>query len=329
LREIGGAGGKQLIPQSMKNETTYQLVTDRIIARLNAGTIPWLHFARAPLSRPKNLVTKKAYRGINVFLLSGTKFGSPWWLTYKQASGLGGNVIKGEKSEMVVFWKILSVEDKDPDKLKRIPMLRHYRVFNAEQCEGIEYSKEPEQDHRDAEPVESAEAIVNAMPSPPKIVIDRVPRAYYSPAEDVVHVTERSACVSNAAYYDILFHELVHATGHKSRLNRMDGEPWHSRGSKYYATEELIAEMGAAMLCAEAGMFQEILENSAAYIAGWLSKIGSDNQLVVHAAGKSQKAADWILNRQYAEPAVEIEVPVVADHVMTAGTSSGRLYGQM
>jgi antirestriction protein ArdC len=295
----------------MKNDTTYQLVTDRIIEKLKSGTIPWLHFARAPLSRPKNLVTKKPYRGINVFLLSGSKFGSPWWLTYRQARGLGGNVRKGEKSEIVVFWKILSVEDKDPEKIKRIPMLRHYRVFNAEQCDGIEYPAEDNQNPIEAEPSEAAEAIISAMPAPPKIVIDQVPRAYYFPAEDTIHMTERSACVSNSAYYAALFHELIHSTGHKSRLNRMEGGV---RGLPKYAAEELVAEMGSAMLCAESGMFMEILDNSAAYIAGWLSALGSDNQLVVQASGKSQKAADWILNRQYAEPVADTE----DRHLMTA-----------
>jgi antirestriction protein ArdC len=259
-------------------QATYQLVTDRIIAKLEAGTIPWKHFASSPLAEPKNLVSKKAYSGINRLLLSGTKYNSEYWLTYKQAADLGGNVKRGEKSEMVVFWKFLDVEDKDAQpgeissKAKQIPFLRHYSLFNVEQCEGIDYAKLADQSPRESDPIESAEAIVENMPNRPRLVIDQTPKAYYSPSEDFVHMTERSACVSDSAYYDTFFHELTHATGHKSRLNRMEGDSaWHRFGSKPYANEELVAE-------------------------NWLTKLANDNKLVVHAAGKAQKACDFILN---------------------------------
>jgi antirestriction protein ArdC len=281
---------------------TYTIVTDRIIAKLQSGTIPWKHFASSPLAEPKNLVSKKPYRGINHFLLSGSKYASEFWLTYKQAQDLGGHVKQGEKAELVVFWKFLTYEDtnKQPGefshKEKQVPMLRHYHVFNVEQCEGIDYAKLAEQTPRESNPIESAEAIVATMPNLPRLVIDGTPKAYYSPAQDFVHMTQRSACVSDSAYYDTLFHELTHATGHQSRLDRMEHDTaWCRFGSKPYANEELVAEMGAAMLCAESGIFQETEENSAAYIANWLSKLESDHRLVVHAAGKAQRAADWIL----------------------------------
>lgn len=281
----------------MKSDT-YQLVTDRIIAKLKAGAVPWKHFAASPLAEPKNLISKKPYRGINHFLLSGSKYGSEFWLTYKQAQDLGGHVKKGEKAEFVVFWKFLDVEDKDTGETKQIPFLRHYSVFNVQQCEGIDYTKLIESVERISDPIESAERIIEGMPNRPRLVVDQTPRAYYSPGEDFVHMTERSACVSDSAYYDTLFHELTHATGHKSRLNRMEGDTaWCRFGSKPYANEELVAEMGAAMLCAESGIFQETEENSAAYIANWLTKLENDNKLVVHAAGKAQKACDYILNR--------------------------------
>ena len=289
----------------MKTPDTYSLVTDRIIAKLQAGTIPWRHFASSPLAEPKNLVSKKPYRGINHFLLSGLKYGSEFWLTYKQAQDLGGNVKKGEKSQFVVFWKFLDVEDKETGERKDIPFLRHYCVFNAQQCEGIDYTKLLEPVERISDPIAAGERIVEQMPNRPRLVIDHTPKAYYSPSEDFVHMTERPACISDSAYYDTLFHELTHATGHKSRLDRMEHDTaWHRFGSKPYANEELVAEMGAAMLCAESGIFQETEENSAAYIANWLSKLSNDNKLVVHAAGKAQKAADFILNRaeQHSEP---------------------------
>lgn len=284
------------------NSDTYQLVTDRIIAKLSAGTVPWKHFASSPLAQPKNLVSGKPYRGINRLLLSGSKYRSEFWLTYKQAQDLGGNVKKGEKAELVVFWKFLDVEDKDTGETKQIPFLRHYHVFDVEQTEGIDYAKLAELAPRISNPIESAERIVAGMPNRPRLVFDGTPKAFYSPGKDFVHMTERSACVSDSAYYDTLFHELTHATGHKSRLDRMEGDTaWCKFGSKPYANEELVAECGAAMLCAEAGIFQETEENSAAYIANWLTKLENDNRLVVHAAAKAQKAADWILNN-HAEP---------------------------
>ena len=135
------------------------------------------------------------------------------------------------------------------------------------------------------------------MPNPPKLVIDSMTKAYYSPAGDFVHMTEHSACVSGCQYYETLLHELVHSTGHKSRLDRFEEDGCnHHFGSKSYAQEELVAEMGAAMLCEEVGIFQQIEENSAAYIASWLDKLANDKTLVVKAAGKAQKAADYILN---------------------------------
>jgi len=287
----------------MNSTDTYQIVTDRIMAKLQAGTVPWKHFASSPLSQPKNLVSKKAYQGINHFLLSGSKFHSEFWLTYKQAQDLGGNVRKGEKSELIVFWKFLQYDDKDAQpgetssKQKQIPMLRHCHVFNVEQCEGIDYAK-LEQINRISNPIEAAEQIVENMPNRPRLVIDQTPKAYYSPAQDFVHMTERSACVSDTAFYDTFFHELTHSTGHATRLDRMEHDSaWCKFGSKPYANEELVAEMGAAMLCAESEIFQETEENSAAYIQNWLTKLENDCKLVVHAATKAQKSSDYILGR--------------------------------
>jgi antirestriction protein ArdC len=277
---------------------TYQIITGRIIAKLEAGTIPWRHFASSPLAHPRNLVSKKPYRGINHFLLSGTKYNSPYWVTYNQAVEAGGNVRKGEKAELIVFWKFLDVEDTKTGEAKQIPMLRHYHVFNVEQCEGVKFPATEDVTPRDTRPIESAEAIVAGMPNAPKLILDDTLKAYYSPQEDFVHMTNREECISDERYYDTLLHELVHSTGHSSRLNRFQEEKCtHKFGSKSYANEELVAEMGSAMLCEEAGIFQQTEEDNAAYIASWLTKLANDNKLVVYAAGKAQKAADLILNR--------------------------------
>ena len=281
----------------------YQLVTDRIIAKLEAGTIPWKHFASAPLSQPMNLVSKRPYHGINYLLLSHSRFNSPYWLTFNQAQELGGHVRKGEKAEIVVFWKFLEIEDKETGEAKEIPFLRYYHVFNVEQTEGVKYASN-EATPRGSQPIEAAERIVANMPNPPEIRSDNIPQAYYQPAGDFVHMTERRACVSDERFYDTLFHELVHSTGHKSRLNRFEEENTsHKFGSRSYAQEELVAEMGAGFLCAECGIFQAVEENAAAYIASWLSKLANERTLVVHAAGKAAKAFDYIIGP--AEPQTE------------------------
>ena len=253
----------------MKSTTysdTYQMVTERIIAKLEAGTIPWKHFALHPLQEPRNLVSKKPYQGINRFLLSASRFGCDCWLSFKQAQELGGHVRKGERSELVVFWKFLEVEDKETAEKKQIPFLKYSHVFTVQQCDGI---KVPEQTEaptpRKTDAIAAAERIVDDMPNKPRVEFDEVPKAYYSPAEDLVHVTLRSHCTSDEAFYSTLFHELTHSTGHSSRLGReQDMGGWHRFGSSTYANEELVAEMGAAMLSAHAGIFQAVEENSAA-----------------------------------------------------------------
>jgi antirestriction protein ArdC len=258
---------------------TYQMVTDRIIAKLEAGVIPWKHFASSPLGTPKNLVSHKPYHGINYFLLGAcSKFSSPYWLSFKQAQELGGHVRRGERSEIVVFWKFLEVEDKETGEKKEIPFLKYSHVFNAQQCDGLE-SKPLKQDPapRNTDPICEAEAIVENMPNRPRLQIDDVPSAYYSPAQDYVHMTTRERCVSDERYYETMFHELSHSTGHPSRLNReKDMGGWHRFGSTTYAAEELVAEMGAAQLCARAGIFQQVEDNTAAYIANWLTKLHND-----------------------------------------------------
>jgi antirestriction protein ArdC len=275
---------------------TYQLITDRIIAKLEAGTIPWKHFATSPLAEPKNFVSKKAYRGINHFLLSG-EHSSDYWLTFKQAIDAGGNVKRGEKSTPIVFWKFNKYEDKTTGEIKEIPFLRHYNVFNLDQTEGIEFETVTEQ-KREGEPLAEAEALISGMSNAPKLEIDRIPKAYYSSSKDTVHMTERSLCVSDERYYEILFHEHIHATGHPSRLDRFAEEGNdHHFGGKKYANEELTAEMGAAFLCSHVGIFQTVESEIAAYLENWLGALRNDKTLIVKAAGKAQKAVEFIIGK--------------------------------
>ena len=175
-------------------------------------------------------------------------------------------------------------------------MLRYYHVFNAAQCEGID-AKVPvtEVIEHEFNPIRAAELIAEGMPKPPTITHDKS-RAYYNPALDLVNVPRAQLFRSDQEYYSTLFHELVHATGHDSRLKRHDKKESVAFGSETYSKEELVAEMGCAFLCGASGIVDMTIKNSAAYISSWLKRLKDDVTLVVTAAGQAQKASDYILN---------------------------------
>lgn len=258
------------------------------------GVVPW----RKPWSgvAPANLVTKKPYRGINHLILSCAPYSSPWWLTYKQAKRLGGHVKKGEKSTIVIFWKFIEKEKEAEDgtiEKATIPLLRYYRVFNAEQCE-LPDGVVPET-NRAFRDIREAEAIVANMPDKPKMTFGG-DRAYYSNMLDLVNVPVKQAFAKEEEFYATLFHELVHSTGNEKRLGRKELMAGAMFGDCDYSKEELVAELGSAFLCAKAGIDNSIIENSAAYIKSWLAALKNDPKMLVHAAGKAQQAADYILN---------------------------------
>ena len=276
----------------------YDIITDRILAQLEAGTVPWRKPWNGKAGMPRNLKSGKEYRGINVFLLHSLGYESPYFLTFKQAKGRGGSVRKGEKGCPVVFWKLLDVDDDgELTTTRRVSILRYYTVFNAAQCEGIDAPAidVPERKH---EPVQAAQATVEAMPNPPGIVHGYTSAAY-SPRTDIVRMPKPERFDSNEAYYSTLFHELAHSTGHTDRLNRNLDLKLAAFGSPDYSREELVAEMGSAFLCGEAGILEPCIDRSAAYVAGWLKALRDDRKLVVTAAAQAQKAADFILNRQF------------------------------
>lgn len=254
---------------------------------------------------PRNFRTGKPYRGVNVFLLWSTPHSAPFWLTFKQAQELGGTVRKGEKGTQIVFYKQLNgkakqteeqTEEATDEKGNRSPfVLTYYTVFNVEQCDGL---KLPEMvPTRESDLVaddETCEAIVNSWQDRPSLQLlsftER--RAYYRPATDSVHMPARFRFPEPAFYYSTLFHELVHSTGHASRLNRTFGA---SFGDDLYSKEELVAETGAAFLCAIAGIANEHTErNTTAYIQNWIIKLEDDNRLILQAAGAAQKSVDLI-----------------------------------
>jgi antirestriction protein ArdC len=288
----------------------YQIVTDRIIASLKSGVIPWEKPWKAPTHNgdtfPRNFRTGRPYRGINVFLLWSSPYSSPFWLTFKQALDLKGNVRKGEKGTQIVFYKQLVRRDAKTlatpgEKNDRAPfVLTYHTVFNVEQCENLQIpTLEAATPLTEIETDEACEAIVNAWETRPTLHLtsETEGRAYYRPRTDAVHMPLRSRFVDAAHYYSTLFHELVHSTGHESRLSRTFGERF---GDDLYSKEELVAETGAAFLCAFAGIASDRTErNTTAYIQNWIQKLEADNRLIVQAAGNAQKAVDLITGYTY------------------------------
>ena len=282
------------------NATIYDQITERIISLLEKGTVPWRKPWKAQTGLPRNLVTKKLYRGINVLLLHAMHYESPYWLTFRQALELGGHVRKGEKACPVVFWKQLEREDKQTGEKEKIPMMRFYYVFNVAQCDGLKTLSAPAGESPLTAP-SKPEEIIAAMPHRPEIK-HGMAKAFYSPSADYVAMPNRTSFEKDAGYFATLFHELVHATGHSSRLNRPTLTESAGFGSNPYCKEELIAEMGAAFLCGQAGIAESILDNSAAYVQNWLAQLKNDKKLIVQAAAQAQKAADFILGVKHEEP---------------------------
>lgn len=273
----------------------YEIIQSRILSKLEAGVVPWHKPWRTEGIGPTNLVTKRPYRGVNVWLLSGMDYERPYWLTYKQAEKLGGQVIKGSQGMPVIFWKWIEKDPSTPDeKPVRFPLLRYYTVFNVAQVEGIadKVPAPPEKVQHDQ--IKACDDIVAGMPNRPAI-IDNGPQASYCPLTDTVRMPAMGLFERVEDYYGTLFHELVHSTGHASRLGRVEPLTLAAFGSGSYGREELVAEMGAAMLCGVAGIERTTLDNSASYIDNWRKAIGSDTKLVVMAGAQAQKASDYIL----------------------------------
>lgn len=283
-------------------KNVYEIITERIMDQLEKGEVPWHRPWACQEWFAKNLISKKEYRGVNAFLTNSQGYDSPYWLTFKQAQDLGGSVKKGEHGTPVVYWNWVNKTDKDPDTeeelTKNIPFLRYYTVFHVSQCD-LPEGKVPEVKAVDngLNPIDICEKVTSRMPKRPEIKYGQQ-RAFYKPAQDTVNMPKFQSFDNAEAFHSTLFHELVHSTGHESRLNRKGITELSSFGSTEYSKEELVAEMGAAFLCGHCGIENKTVDNSVAYIQSWLKRLRSDKKLVVMAAAKAQKAADFILNKQ-------------------------------
>lgn len=282
----------------------YELVTERIIEQMQKGIIPWRRPWHGGADGAINYESRKPYSLINQMLL-----GRPGeWLTFNQITSRGGSIKKGAESGMVVFFttavkksegKAEETENEDEKKKEhRYPLLRYYRVFHIDDCEGIQ-SRITAGEQRAIEPIDNADGIIKeyAERTDLKIEIQLSNRAYYSPSQDKVVVPQIDQYDAPEHYYSTLFHECVHSTGAAKRLNRPTITDTHFFGDEDYSREELIAEIGSAMLCNRIGIeTASVFRNSVAYLQSWLQALRNDKYMVVWAASRAEKAAKLILN---------------------------------
>jgi antirestriction protein ArdC len=293
----------------------YQVITDKVIALLEAGTVPWQRpWNQYGLAR--NYATGHVYTGINAFLLNFfPAFDVPFYMTYKQAQALGGQVRKGAKAETVYFFKTL-YKDADGKNLKptqaaqlqasdktvkAIPMPRTFHLFNIADIDGIEFDI-PEVGNNPSAPIAACDDFVNRLQAVPEIHHKDLNRAFYAPKADEINMPPLPRFNSPETYYKTLFHEVTHSTGHTSRLSRPGITlPMEQRvpGSESHAHEELIAELGAVYLCHHAGISRQPLqENAAAYIDSYLGLLKNDKRFLFQASSQAQKAVNFLLEAQ-------------------------------
>lgn len=280
------------------SKSVYEMVTDRIIEQLESGVIPWQKPWTGVRSGAFNRISKKPYSLLNQMLL---KFDGEY-ATFKQWADLGGHIRKGEKSEMVVFWKIQPIEEEQEDGtkvVKQIPLLIYYNVFHISQVDGVEPLPQEAIDNN-IEPIEKAESILYDYWTRENITVKHMAgnRAYYSPTHDMICLPLFEQFTDSNEYYSTAFHESVHSTMKENRCNRDEDRKGKNVafGSQDYSREELVAELGSTAILNIIGVeTKDSFRNSAAYIQNWLSVLRNDVKFVVSASSKAEKAVKYIL----------------------------------
>jgi antirestriction protein ArdC len=290
----------------------YELITARFIEQLKKGTVPW----QKPWMGVQNIVSKKPYRGINALILGGSDFESPYWLTLKQAHDLGGKVKKGETATPVIYYKLFEKRDDQGNLIlgnngrpTRIPFIRWSNAFNLDQTEGIAPPAQTQAVVQNPlHPLEKAAKIVEEAKTCP--IYHTGFAAVYSPGEDVIRMPAQKTFRSPESYYQTLFHEMTHSTGHASRLDREGVTLPIKFGSERYSKEELIAELGASFLSNEAGILNQVqFDNSAAYLGSWIEKFQNDPKMIFTASSQAQRSTDFILGVEQKESIGESQFP--------------------
>lgn len=289
--------------QRVEKQDIYTRITNQIVSHLEQGVRPWLkpwngEHAAGRITRPLRY-NGKPYSGINVLSLWASamvqNFAAPIWMTFKQATELDGHIRKGEKGSLVVYADSITrkdIDDKTGDELEReIPFLKGYTVFNADQIDGLPavfYAKAAPK----LDPVARIERADRFFAALGATICHGGNRAYYSVTNDVIQMPQFVSFQDADSYYATLAHECTHWTGSASRLNRDFGG--HRFGSEGYAIEELVAELGAAFLCADLELSLEPREDHASYIATWLEVLAQNNRAVFAAAAHAQRAVEYI-----------------------------------
>ena len=268
----------------------YAEITNRIVSEMESGLIPW----QKPWVASGGCVsyaTGKPYSLLNQMLL-----GRPGeYATFKQIQAAGGYVKKGQKASMVVFWKWIEQEDEETGEKKEIPFLRYYNVFHIDQCEGLK-ARHAESLPQTANADQKAEAIIcdYLKTSGVKLNHEQGDRAFYRPSDDSITLPLLAQFKETAEYYSTTFHEMIHSTGHMSRLNRLEKTAFF--GTEAYSKEELVAEIGASALVNVAGLeTANSFRNNTAYVQNWLTVLKNDKRFIVSASGKAEKAVNLIL----------------------------------
>lgn len=270
------------------SEKVQKAIQTRILKMLDDGVIPWRRTWNVLSGTAKNIVTNNAYKGSNYFMLNCQGYSSPYWMTFRQAKNHGGFVKKGEKSTPITVWRPIKPKEGEEEKENRF---RGYYgmalVFNLCQTEDVKVPKREEDvvKRYNNDPLVNCEQILTEFTDPPETIWGMNP--CYSVEMDRIGMPEIDQFHSAAQYYAAFFHEMGHSTRHLTRLDR-------PKVNK--AKEELVAEMTACFLCAEAGIETETIENQASYIKGWRDSISQDPKLVLQAASKAQEAANYIMN---------------------------------
>lgn len=281
----------------MNRTEIQEQVTDLIIRELEKGNVPWHKGWSTAGFLPSNIVSGKAYSGINALILSimGSNYGSPLWMTYKQAQDLGGSVKLGEKGTRITYYSKVAKKDKETGELESsFALLKSYVVFNVEQCEGVAIPAKYLVEREPVSVLDGVERILASYPNRPEIYYSEQGRAYYSPSADSITLPSLAQFDDELEHAYTLTHELTHSTGHESRCNRWEGAKSMQFGCEDYASEELIAELGSVMILSEVGIPVNI-PNSGAYIKGWLKALKSDKSLVFTAASKASKAVTLMM----------------------------------
>ena len=292
----------------------FNILTNRIIEQLAQQVVPW----RKPWTdagHPQNLITRKLYSGMNTWLLASLGYSQNVFLTLRQATAVGANIKKGEKGHIVIFWKREEKrQDKEQvsDEKQYVSLLRYYLVFNIDQCENIPETLLTPVAEAQFSPLTVCDEIVARMPQSPKIIHGKS-MACYDPRKDEVHMPKQGSFTSSESYYCTLFHELIHSTGHQSRLNRPEVSEPNKFGSVRYSIEELTAEIGACYLNSVAGIIDKEFDQSVAYIKGWIEALRNDKRLIVYASSRAQKAVDFILEIPRKQEPAEVMVEEEAE----------------